>query len=340
LNELRETLANDCLEAKISDIIAEIIKVIPLAERGDGIMRNLVTLMSHYLANRDFSSLEQTCRMFADGVSTNDSTVFFDPGFVQEILDSASLLGRENHQNIRSLIRTVGQPFVVPLMERLFAETNRSLRRFWFDCLADLGEMVRGGALERLNDERWFVIRNLIILLRGFSDQDVQRQVRRFVNHSHPKVRLEAMKNLVCYHDPMVDNLLLQDLQSADPARKLGAVQIAEMTSNPEIVHKLLAILDAGGIRDYDLEIKSAVVQTLAFIGNDLALPKLKKILFSVNFLHPGKHAKLKTMIIRSLPRFSAAQVRPLLDELVASGGKNIAALAAETLKGLQGSAS
>jgi hypothetical protein len=339
LNELRETLANDCLEAKISDIIAEIIKVIPLAERGDGIMRNLVTLMSHYLANRDFGSLEQTCRMFADGVSTNDCTVFFDPGFVQEILDSASLLGRENHQNIRSLIKTVGQPFVVPLMERLFAETNRSLRRFWFDCLGDLGEMVRGAALERLNDERWFVIRNLIILLRSFSDQDVQRQVRRFVNHSHPKVRLEAMKNLVCYRDPKVDNLLLQDLQSVDPARKLAAVQIAEMTSNPEIVHKLLAILDAGGITDYGLEIKSAVVQTLAYIGNDQALPKLKKILFSVNFLHPGKHAKLKTMIVRSLPRFSAAQVRPLLEELAASGGKSIAPLAAETLKGLQGGA-
>jgi hypothetical protein len=339
LDELRETLENDCLEAKIGDIIAEIVKVIPPAERGDGVLRNLVALMSHYLANRDFCSLEQTCRMFAEEVSTADSTVFFDPGFVQEVLDSASLLGRENHQNIRALISTVGQPFVVPLMERLFAETNRSLRRFWFDCLGDLGEMVRDAALERLNDERWFVIRNLIILLRAFSDQDVQRQVRRFVNHSHLRVRQEAMKNLVCYHDPNVDSLLLQDLQSTDPARKLAAVQIAEMSSNPEIVHKLLTILDAGGLADYGLEIKSAVVQTLASIGNDLALPKFKKILFSVSFLHPGKHAKLKTMIVRSLPRFSADEVRPLLEELVASGGKSIAPLAAETLKGLQGSA-
>ncbi len=83
-------------------------------------------------------------------------------------------------------------------------------------------------------------------------------------------------------------------------------MQIAEMSSNPEIVHKLLTILDSGGLTDYGLEIKSAVVQTLAAIGNDQALPKLKEILFSVSFLHPGKHAKLKTVIIRSLPRFSA----------------------------------
>jgi HEAT repeat protein len=247
-------------------------------------------------------------------------------------------LGRENHQDIRSLIRTVGKPFVVPLMERLFAEANRSLRRFWFDSLDDLGEMVRDPALERLNDERWFVIRNLIILLRDFSDQDVQRQVRRFVNHFHPKVRHEALKSLLFYHDPMVDNLLLQDLESADPARKLEAVQIAEMSSNPEIIQKLVGILDSGGIANYGLEIKSAVVQSLAAIGNVQALPKLKEILFSMSFLHPGKHTKLKTVIICALPRFPASQVRPLLEEITVSGGKSIAQLAAEILKGLQGS--
>ena len=339
LNDLRKTLGNDSLEAKISDIITEIIKVIPAEERGDGIKRNLVTLMSHYFANRDFRSLEQTCRMFAAEAPTSDSSEFFDPGFVQEILDSASLLGRENQRIIRSLIRTVGRPFVVPLMERLFAEPNRSLRRFWFDCLGDLGEMAREEALARLNDDRWFVIRNLIILLSGFNDQEVQRQVRRFVNYPHLKVRHEALKCLLRCHDPIVDTLLLQDLESADPARKLAAVQIAEMSGNPEIIPKLLAILDSGSMTDYGMEMKSATVHALAAIGNERALPKLQEILFSASFFHRGKHAKLKAQIIRALPRFPESLVRPLLEEIASSGGKVIAPLAAETLKGLHGSA-
>ena len=333
LNELRKTLEIDSLEAKTSDMIFEIIKVMPATERGDGIKRNLMGLTSHYIGNGDFHSIEQTCRMIVDEAHAADGEVFFDPGFVQQILDAASLL-REKHPDIRSLIRIVGQPFVVPLMERLFDEANRSLRRFWFVCLGDLGEMVRSAALERLNDERWFAVRNLLILLRAFSDQEVQRHVRRLVGHSHPKVRTEALKSLLCYHDPKVDSLLMHDLESADPARQLAAVQIAEMSSNPEIFHKLIAILNSGGIADYGLEIKSAVVQTLATIGNVQALPKLKEILFSVSFLHPGKHAKLKTVIIRALPRFPASQARSLLQEITASGGKNIAHLAAETLKG------
>ncbi|HTP65739.1 MAG TPA: HEAT repeat domain-containing protein [Geobacteraceae bacterium] len=336
LDDLRKTLESESLETKINDIILEIIRVIPPAERGDGIRRNLSGLITSYLSARDFRSLEKSCRIINDEVPKGGSDAFFDPLFVNEVLDSVSSLGRENYQEIHSVIKAVGNPFVVPLLERLFAEANRLTRRFWFDCLNDLGEMVRKPALERLNDDRWFVVRNLVILLRNFNDQEVQRQIRRLVNNPHPRVRLEVLKNLYCYRDPMADSILSQDLESQDPARKLVAIQVAEMSNSPEIIRKLLAILDSGGIRDYGLENKSAVVQTLAGIGDAQILPKLKELLFSISLLHPGKHARLKAAIIRALPRFPASQARPLLEEIIASGGKTLAPLAADMLKGLR----
>jgi hypothetical protein len=339
LEELSKTMEYDHLESKVGDIICEIIREIPVKERGDGVRSNLMGLASHHLLNGDFNSLERTCRIILDEANEMQSAALFDPGFIQEILDAAQVLGRDKFQAIRSIISTVGHPFVVPLMERLFAEENRSLRRFWFDCLGDLGEMVRNAALERVNDERWFVVRNLIIMLRAFSDQEVQRQVRRLVNHPHPRVRKEALKSLLAYRDSMADRLLLQDLDSNDPARKLAAIQIAEVSVNPDVVRKLLAIIDSSGIREYGLEVKSAAVQALAAIGDPQALPKLKEILTSVRFLHPGKHAQLKIAIIRALPRFPATLSRPLLEEIAASGGKTLAPVAFEALKGYQGDA-
>jgi hypothetical protein len=339
LDKLNKTLEYDHLESKIGDIIFEIISEIPACERGDGVRNNLMGLASHHLLNGDFNSLERTCRIILEEANEMQRAALFDPGFIQEILDAASLLGRDKFQNIRSIICTVGHPFVVPLMERLFAEENRSLRRLWFDCIGDLGEMVRSAALERLNDERWFVVRNLIIILRAFSDQEVQRQVRRLVNHPHPRVRKEALKSLLVYSDTMADKLLLQDLDSNDPARKLAAIQIAELSGNPDVVHKLLAILDSSGFREYGLEIKSSVVQALASIGSPQALPKMKEILSSVRLLHAGKHAQLKIAIIRALPRFPAPLSRPMLEEIAATGGKTLGPVASEVLKGLQGDA-
>jgi HEAT repeat protein len=337
LGELNKTLEYDHLESKVGDIITEIIREIPAGERGDGVRSNLMGLASHHLMNGDFNSLERTCRIILDEANEVQSAALFDPGFIQEILDAASVLGRDKFQDIRSIISAVGHPFVVPLMERLFAEENRSLRRLWFDCLDDLGEMVRSAALERLNDERWFVVRNLIIMLRAFNDQEVQRQVRRLVNHPDPRVCKEVMKNLLSYGDPLGDKLLLKDLEGGDLERKLVAVQVAEMSSNPKVVDNLLAIIESGSIREYGLEIKISAVQALAGIGSPQALPKLKEILSTVRLLHPGKHAQLKIAIIRVLPKFPAPLSRPLLEEIVATGGKTLAPIASEALKGLHG---
>jgi hypothetical protein len=337
LQELFKTLEYDYLEAKVGDLISEIIKEIPTEERGAGIGRNLVSLASHYLLNGDFQSLKRICEDITDEAYAKERVNFYNPGFVQEILDAAPLMGRDKFQNIRSIIIYGGQPFVIPLMERLFDEENRSLRRFWFDCLSDLGELVQIPAIERLNDDRWYVVRNLIVMLRSFSDQEVQRQVRRLVGHDHPKVRKEALKNLLSYRDPSADNLLMQDLDCSDPARKLAAVQIADMSSNPEVVRRLLAILNTGGIKDYGLEIKTAVVQALAGIAAPQALPKFKEIIFSGSLLHSAKHSQLKVVILRALPRFPEPLARPLLEQIIAGGDKTLSPIAVEALKGLQG---
>ena len=337
LTEQMQTLDYNYLENKVGDVIYEIIGSLPAEERGNGIRGNLLGLASHHLLNGDFHALEKTCRIIIDEGDEKERATLFDPGFIQEVLDAASLLGRERFQEIRSVIITVGEPFVEPLMERLFVEENRSMRRFWFDCLSDLGDMVRVPVLERLNDERWFVVRNLIILLRAFSDPEVQQQMRRLAGHSNPKVGKEAIKNLLSYGDPVADRALMHDLESADPERRFAAVQIAEMSSDPKVVDKLLAIVESSGIRDYALELKKAAVQALAVIGDPRALPKLKDLLSTGKFLHPGKHTQLKIAIIRALPKFPSNLSGPILEEIAAKGGKALGPEASEAMKSLSG---
>jgi HEAT repeat protein len=294
-------------------------------------------LASHHLMNGDFKSLERTCRIIIEEGNEIESTALFDPGFIQEVLDAASLLGRDKFQEIRSIISTVGEPFVVPMMERLFEEENRTMRRLWFDSLSDLGDMVRVAALERLGDERWFVVRNLIIMLRNFNDFEVQRQMRKLANHPNPKVSREAIKNLLCYGDASADRILLQELESDDQERKMMAVQIADMSYEPKVTNRLLEIVEANNIRDYGLELKKAAVQSLASIGNPGVLPKLREFLSTNRLLYSGKHTQLKQAIIRALPRFPADQAVPILEEIAATGGKTLSPEAIEALKTVPG---
>jgi HEAT repeat protein len=135
----------------------------------------------------------------------------------------------------------------------------------------------------------------------------------------------------------MADRTLMQDLESSDPERRFAAVQIAEMSSDPKVVYKLLAIIDSSGIRDYALDLKKAAVQSLAVIGDPRALPKLKDLLGTGKFFHPGKHTQLKIAIIHALPKFPATLSGPILEEIAARGGKALAPEASEALKSIPG---
>jgi hypothetical protein len=336
LNDLRATLEADRLETKIADIITEIMLVVPLEEQGDGIRRNLVDLTSYFLNNADFNSLARICRILFDSDEETGENKFIDPGFIQKILDAASFLGRDNYRGIRSIITTVGRPFVSPLIDRMANEEERALRRFWFDCLGALGDMVRDVALERLNDDRWFVVRNLIILLRNFNDDEVKLQVRRLARHHHARIRSEALKSLLYYQDPIADRLILHEIDSPDPARRLAAVQNAEMSCNPEVVGRLIAILETNGFKEYTLEVKCAAVQSLAACGTLQAVPGFIRILRSTSIFNLIRLNQLKIEIIRVLPLFPADHVCPVLQELAATGGKTIAPVAAKVLKGFK----
>jgi HEAT repeat protein len=215
-------------------------------------------------------------------------------------------------------------------------EEDRGLRRFWFDCLGELGEMVRDVAMERINDTRWYLVRNLLILLRTFNDDEVKLQVRRLARHHHPRIRSEAIKNLIYYQDPTADRLILHEIDSADPARRLAAVQNAELSCNPEVIGRLIAILETGSFKEYTLEVKCAAVQSLAACATVQALPGFIRILRSTSLFNLVRLNQLKIEIIRVLPLFPADQVCPVLRELAASGGKTIAPIAAKALKGFK----
>lgn len=317
-------LKEDSLDAEMARVIDQIMGILPAQQLGGGVRRHLAELAVRFLRGNDFASLVTLYPLIkaaseADEAHTDEEPAF-GSDFVLEVLDGAALFGRERFPQLRDLISAVGRPFVVPLIERLALAEHRTLRRFYFDCLTELGTLVRQPALERLQDRRWFVVRNLIILLRAFPDLEVQRAVRKLVDHPHPRVHIEALKSLVRYRSPGAEALLVQELESKDPVRLLAAVQLAELNPTQPVIQRLLAFLGESGIGAYNLTLKRAVVTTLAAIGDLRVLPYLEKLLRSRNLLHPAKHRDLKEEIVRSLSRYPAAAARRLAEEFAPGG--------------------
>jgi len=345
IEALKQTLAGHIIEEQISSIILDILQASP-AECDLAVMeRNLVDLCGYFLGLGDFATLVKIYeRMRQKAFASQDHLqqevlgVFAKSDFIEEILNGLRFWGKNKYSEIGALINMVGEPFVEPLLERLAEEQSMSLRRYYMERLRAIGGAAKHAALERLRDNRWYFIRNLVLLLRDMEDPDVIPQLRRLTGHAHPKVRQEAIRALLHFRDVEADRLLMRSLASTDQETLLSAVRLAEGSSHPDILNRLVEILNRGGFTGNECELKSAAIHSLGMIGNPSVLPELKRLLSSRSLFRSAQLNRLKEDVVKSLKFYPKQEVISLLKTLAKSGQNEVRRHAEEIYRLLQGS--
>jgi HEAT repeat protein len=206
------------------------------------------------------------------------------------------------------------------------------------DRLVEMGPMIKVPITNRLYDDRWFVLRNLIILLRSLNDPDVIPLVRPLSRHSNNRVRQEALATLVMFKDPASEKQILRDLDSKDREVQLAAIALSEKSHFPDVHKKLIEILSSSGLGQIEYELKSAVVKTLGELRRNESLTEFAKILGSSSLFNSKLLNRLKIDIIRVMERYPYQMVAPLLERL-SSGRDDVARQAQDSIKVCKGAA-
>jgi hypothetical protein len=193
------------------------------------------------------------------------------------LLDVLPALGEADLDDVRQLVGRLGDAMVRRLLVALGEEEERSRRRLLFDLLSTMSKEVAGEARRLLADERWYVVRNMVALLRAAGDRDAADDLLVCLSHADARVRLEALHTLsdlgVGLPRPQLDALL------ADPDPKVAAraVQVAGQHGGAATVDRLLDVvtpLDPLG-RHRDLRVRSLLA--LGAIGDAGVLPRIKR---------------------------------------------------------------
>ncbi len=108
---------------------------------------------------------------------------------------SADLPGTAASAALR-LAELLGEQVLDDFLEAMCEEEDLSRRRQVFDLMVSLGPPVVPRAQARLEDERWYVQRNMISLLRRIGGGLSAEALGRGLDQDDPRVRLEALKGL------------------------------------------------------------------------------------------------------------------------------------------------
>lgn len=339
--ELLSTLTPQFIDKRGSEIILQLVVADPTGQDAQDLIKSLADLCGHFLELGDYGQVLKILSQAADPRLPQPLRLvmrdaFCRREFLDEILSGLTIWGKSKYDQVSLLIQILGRAFIEPLLDRMAEEETMSLRRFMMDRVQSFGGAARPYIVQRLDDPRWYVVRNLLVMLRALEPEHDVELLRPLLRHDNQKVRLEVLKSLMMVGDPIAQRQVLRDLESSDRETQLLAISMADRNSPSEMVRKLLQLVNSGGYSAVECELKAAAVHALGEIGRPEALPELAKVLAARSLLAFKALNRLKIEIIRSFERYPVAAALPLLERL-ADGADDVARQSVESLKNLRG---
>jgi hypothetical protein len=161
-----------------------------------------------------------------------------------------------------------------PLLDAIGSSPNRAVRRRLLDRLAqtpvDIGPLI----VARLKDDRWYVQRNMLMLLERTGHVPAGFSPHAWTMHSDPRVRTEAIRLQLSL--PGERELALRtSLEDGDPRIvRLGLAAIPQECS-PNLVHRVIALAGDSALGQ---EIRFLAVTTLGRLRYDAARDALLRL--------------------------------------------------------------
>lgn len=126
---------------------------------------------------------------------------------------------------IKEYIQQLDRNAITPLIEILGELKNMRARKVIIDGLAILGRRDMQSLVKGLSDERWYVVRNIVYILRLIGDKRAVEYLLKTIRHPDMRVRREIIKTLGEIKAPQAVSTLRDHLNDPDPQIRIATVR-------------------------------------------------------------------------------------------------------------------
>ncbi len=226
------------------------------------------------------------------------------------------------------------------LVEQLKVEDNKEVRLRIIEVLKHAGKATLDHILLAVNDERWFVRRNMAIILGELGDQRAIEPLLDLTRDSHLNVRAEAVNALSkvaprSHKDS--EQRLLEMFEAEIPKMKLEVVKALAKVGADHSAEQLAGHIKRKffGFGEVSDELKIEIVKTLGIIGSTKAVDGLLEFLKEIFILSISKN-QVQLQAIRTLGRIGDPKAIPVLKKISRSVNKTLRIAAKKALKAIE----
>lgn len=269
---------------QVQQFVDEVRTADPSEDMRDAVLTSLVSWVANAVQHCDWSEARQALdavrTLDPDGSRTDApmalSLAGLDRDVVAERLDAAT---QEEQARFFALAVAVGRP-ILDLLIHVLAQAGRArLRAAATTALAYTCGDQPDALRPYLNDSRWHVVRNVVFALGQIGGTAVMPMLVAASRHLDTRVRRAVVQALGQVPAPQRTPLLVQQLDSSDVTLLQNALHL--MTREPD-ARAAAALIDRISAPDFESlseERKLALLQTLADVADDQAVPALEQLL-------------------------------------------------------------
>jgi len=247
------------------------------------------------------------------------------PDTVGDLVTFLQTAPAEKIPSIENLIKALGAPVRRNLLVALAEEENRSRRRRLFDFIASLGPSMIPDIVGFLSDARWYVVRNMIVLLRAMHDRSSLPQLRELAHHRDLRVKFEALKSLFALEPESSAALLDEVLSDPDPKVVDTATTLVGSYGIKEGVGPLLRILKGNDVLGARRSLRLKALRSLGELGDPRALGDLQR--FFEPSLLPWPSRQERQVAWESLQKYPAEARMPFVEKGLRSRDPHVRAI-------------
>ena len=303
LGKRTETVADDALTRQLGRTIIDLLSNLGTSQPPQLILGRLEALFRSHLASGQFDEALELIQRLQE-IATNTTSDEFSHAIhetfgrlatadmIHALIESLHSTPPEKARVIQRLTEALGAGARRNLLVALTDEGNRSRRRRLFDFITSLGPVIVPEVTGLLTDSRWYVVRNMIVMLRSVNDKTSLPEIRKLSQHPDLRVRMEAIKSLFTLDTGVSSELLENVIHDADPKVAETAVALVGNYGIKEGIQPLLRILQGSDFWRRRRSLRVKAIRALGELGDPIVLPDLERFFREPFFLWPAREER------------------------------------------------
>lgn len=277
----------------------------------------------------------------------------FSPSHAQEVQKAIDALGDEEFLNqialainvkkiddieaLFSFLTLLNSNAIIPLAGMVGTLDQMKTRRLFCDALAILARDNIGPLFQKLEDDNWYVVRNIVYVLGKIGNPKSVQHLKKIQNHPEQRVRKEIVHALKEIKSEEAKEFLIHFLADSDDGVRIMALKNLAALGYQKAVPAILDAISSDLFESREVYEKKEFFDVLGRLGSGDILPYLKELLMKrTRLFGKSKVEEHRVYAALALKRMGTPEAMEILREGRASSDKGIRRICEDTLQEME----